>query len=263
MDVLSAVREAKPRIEKLATFRYRTDTPEIAELNERHRYFTAYAIGRTAPFTGAGAHVVHALLGLFPWPLVRKTVERTEEADALREAYVDACSAAGDRLFGDLPDAAELADRLEQLVDACRFADRPLAAGWRDLPAPAGVGARIERAATVLREHRGNAHIAILQTHGLLGPDALLVSVLSAGRDDPEGHARFFGWRDDDIAAAWERLRAAGRVEDRQLTERGREEREAIEDLTAALALEPWRELSSDDRVRTVELLHAARAALG
>lgn len=263
MEALSALREAKPRIEKLATFRYRTDTPELAELNERHRYFTTYAIGRTAPFAGAGPYVVHALLALFPWALVRKTVERVDDADALRGDYIAACSALGDRLFGRPPDAEELAGRLETLADRCDLANRPLAAGWRDLPQPTGTGARIERAATVLREHRGNAHVAVLQTHGLVGPDALIVSALYAGHDDPEGHPRFFGWRDDDLAAAWERLHDSGRVEGRQLTDGGREERAAIEDLTVALALEPWTAVGATDRARTVELLHAARAALG
>lgn len=204
MDAHTAAREAAPHVERIATYRFRPDVPELAGLIERHRYFGVYAVGRTAPLR-AGPEVVYAAMGLFPRGLVEKFLGRIADdggLDALRDAYLDACDAIGDRLFGALPDGDELAERLDAVAAAADLAGRVLAAAWAALPPPAGVGARVERAATVIREHRGNAHLAILQTHGLTGPDGLVLTALWRGDEDPEAHARSFGWRDDDLVAA-------------------------------------------------------------
>ncbi|MGH3440904.1 MAG: helix-turn-helix domain-containing protein, partial [Nitriliruptorales bacterium] len=75
------------------------------------------------------------------------------------------------------------------------------------------------------------------------------------GHDDLEGNARYFGWRDDDLAASWERLNARGWFSDRELTDEGRETRVEIETQTNVLASQPWAAVSEDDRQRTVEFL--------
>lgn len=263
MEPVEAERRASKLLHRMSVVGF-PQQPEFEELHDRHRFFRVYSVGRTGP-AGGGPHLAHALLALFPSGLVANafaSICEQDELERVRSAYVTACEAAGDRLYGDAPDAAELADRLEALVDGCDYADRPLAGAWADVPRPSGVGARIERAATVLREHRGGGHLSVLTAHGLTGPDAHLVTALWRGHEDAESAARFFGWRDGDLEESWVRLRAAGRVDDEgALTEAGRKEREAIEELTTALATTRWSALQAEDRRRLVELLDAVLPA--
>ena len=262
MEAAEAVRRARVPIELLASRRYDPQVRELVELNERHRFFGVYILGRTAPLH-AGPRTAAALATMFPFGLVSRFFEKVAAVQPIEEVrglYLAACEAIGKREFTDLPDAGELADLLDTVVAHADVAGCPLAAAWAELPAPRNVGARIERASTVLREHRGAGHLAVLKTHGLQAPDALIVASLWSGDGDPEGGTRWNGWRDDDLAAAWVRLDAAGRTAERQLTAVGRDERDAIEDLTHALASQPWARLDEGDRVRTVELLEAAVA---
>ena len=263
MEAVEAERRASGVINRMSVVGF-PQQEEFQELHDRHRFFRVYMVGRSGP-AGGGPHLAHALLAFFPYGLVANAFDRIEEDDTVervREAHIEASAAAGDRLYGDTPDAEELADRLDALVDSADFADRPLAAAWADLPAPSSIGARLERSATVLREHRGNAHVSILTAHGLFGPDPLLLTGLWREHGEVDGSARFFGWRDDDIEASWERLESSGRVDgDRALTDQGREEREAIEELTTALAAERWNGLGPEDRTRTVELLEGVSPA--
>lgn len=259
MDPVAAASAAHPHIERLGIERHRTDVPELADLIETHRYFGIYAVGRTAP-TGAGPLETHALMALFPEGLVRKAFEWVppDQLEDVRARYVDACDELGDRLYTELPDASELADRLERLVDACGMAGRPLAAAWAQLPRADGTGARIERAATVLREHRGGGHLAALAVHDLLGVEALLLTSAWRGDDDPEAYARSRGFRDQAIERGWDALRDTGWVDaGHGITADGREVRDDIEDVTDVLAGRAWHRLSEDDRTRTLALLEA------
>lgn len=259
MDATAAASAAQPHIERLGILRYRTDLPELADLIDEHRYFGVYATGRTAP-TGAGPLETYALMALFPEGLVRKAFEwvPAERLDEVRRRYIDGCDEAGDRVFSDLPDAEELADRLEELVDRSDMADQPLAAAWASLGRPDGVGARIERAATVLREHRGGGHLAALMVRDLLGVEALLLTSAWRGDDDPEAYARSRGFRDDPIQDGWVILEERGWVtSDHAITDAGRAVRDDAEEVTDVLAGRAWEGLSEDDRDRTVQLLEA------
>lgn len=262
MQALNAADRAHRQIDRLAVARYRPEAEELRELNDRHRYFRVYQAGRTAPLA-SGVRLTHAVLGVFPYGLVENAIGRLgDDLAAVRRSYIEATSRLGERLYRGLPNGEELKTRLETLVRHADFADRPLAAAWADLEAPDGVGARTERAATILREHRGNAHVSVLTAHGLTGADALVLDSLWKEREDPEALARSFGWRDDDLEVAWERLREAGRVDGRALTDDGRQERGAIEEVTVALASQPWRALDEAGRTRTVDVLEAAGRAL-
>lgn len=265
MEPLEAERRAGEQIQRMSVVGL-PHHHEFQELHDRHGFFPVYIVGRTAP-AGGGPRFAHALVSLFPYGLVRSAFRRVSESgdlDELRAAYIDALTRSGERLYGEGPHEEELAERLQVLVAEADLADRPLAAAWAELPAPEGVGARVERAVTILREHRGNAHVSVLTTHGLTGPDGLLLTGLWREADDVEAGAKLLGWRDDDLAAAWERLELTGRVDgQRGLTVDGREERQAIEDLTVALAARRWEAIAPADRERTVELVESAAAARG
>jgi hypothetical protein len=256
LDATTAARNAARAINRIGQQRFRTDAPELAALHARHRAFT-YFVGRPSPLGGSW-RVAHAVTGVFPAGLIEKGFVRVGQAqpfEEFRAEYSRACDGIGERMFGSLPHAAELAGLLQCLVDAIDFAGRPLAAAWMEAPREAGSGTAVERLVTVLREYRGDGHQSALAAAGLLGCEALLVSALWRGGEE-EGLARFFGWRDDDLAAAHERLVAAGRVdEDGALTAAGREERDTIEEVTDALATPPWHSLDPGERERLVALL--------
>jgi hypothetical protein len=263
VEPVEAERRAGGRIQRMSVVGL-PHHDEFRELHDAYGFFPVYMIGRTAP-AGGGPRFAHALTALFPYGLVASAFRRASErgdVDDLRRSYVEAVAEVGERLYGPPGDAPELAELLEALVAAADLADRPLAAAWADLPVPEAVGARVERAVTVLREHRGNAHVSVLTAHGLTGPDGLLLTGLWRETDDVEAGAKFLGWRDDDLAAAWERLELTGRVDGRRgLTSDGREERQAIEDLTVALAARRWEAVAPADRARTVELVESASTA--
>src|SRR5205823_9754343 len=68
-------------------------------------------------------------------------------------------SALAGHVDGDLTDAADL---LASVLAALDVAGRPLAAAHLDVPAPAEPLSRVWHAATVLREFRGDGHVAEL-----------------------------------------------------------------------------------------------------
>lgn len=259
MHVEDAERRAGPVIDRLSV----AGAPahdEFAELDERHRSWRVYVVGRTAP-VGGGPRLASSLLAFIPHTFVANAFERIAEADdvdRVRRAYIDTCERVGDRLYGHASWAVELAEKLERLAAGADFTSRPLAAAWADLPTPPGLGARIERAASVLREHRGGLHVSILTAHGFVGPDSLLLTALWSAHDDLEGTARAFGWQDDDLAASYDRLQSTGRIDvDGGLTPRGRQERTHIEEITVARASDYWHTLTPDERTHTIELLEA------
>lgn len=263
MDATTAAERSRDALDRIGALRFRKH-PEIGEVSEQH-WSLVYLVGRSCVL-GAGPHTAAAVMGYFPVPVVAfayAQVEEEQDAASFRQRYLDAGHRIGDRVLGEVEDAEELADLLDRLVFGLDPIGRPLAAAWSETPIPDGVGARIERAALILREARGDDHLHVVAAHGLLGPEALLLSGLWRDREDPEATAQFFGWRDPEaLQAAWERLIAAGRVTpDRELTDAGREERAAMEALTAATSAQPWEVLAPDQRERCVDLLTKAAEA--
>jgi hypothetical protein len=80
-----------------------------------------------------------------------------------------------------------------RIADAADGAVGPVFAGWRAMPQPDDVGARVALTGNVLRELRGGAHIAAVFASGLTPLDAVLGSPAPAPRSGPEW-ADHLGW---------------------------------------------------------------------
>ena len=80
-----------------------------------------------------------------------------------------------------------------RIADAADGAIGPVFAGWRALPQPDDVGARVALTGHVLRELRGCAHIAAVFASGITPLDAVLGSPAPAPRNGPEWAAHL-GW---------------------------------------------------------------------
>lgn len=111
------------------------------------------------------------------------------------------------------------------------------------------------QATTLLRESRGDGHVAALVAADL-DPVETLVT-FGAERDlDPAYLRKARGWPEQEWAAGAARLRERGLLtEDEKLTDAGAEVRQWVEDRTDQAAVRPWRELGAGSTVRLAELL--------
>ena len=110
---------------------------------------------------------------------------------------------------------------------------------------------------TLLREHRGDGHIAALGTARLSGIEALITHS-ATGQGFLAGFAQASrGWTDEEWAAARQGLVARGLLTSGgELTEAGQALRDKIEAETDTLAAAPWHHLGDE---RTEQVISAGR----
>jgi hypothetical protein len=146
---------------------------------------------------------------------------------------------------------AEVLPLAEAAASACDCAGRPLAAANQTVPAREVPLEALWQSITVLREFRGDGHIAALVTARLDPCEALIthagandagigLSVLQQSRS----------WPDDEWAAAKARLTERGLLEGEALTEAGAALRARVEAETDEAASGVWAAISVDDAER-------------
>ena len=153
------------------------------------------------------------------------------------------------------PAEAEAAALAREAVEAPALSGRPLFAALRSLPWPDQTHLVLWHACTLLREHRGDGHIASLTAAGLDGCEAhvTLTATGSVPRDTLQSNRK---WSDEEWAGAEDRLRARGWLDAAgSLTDAGRAGRAEVEARTDELAEEPWRALGPERTERLLELL--------
>lgn len=211
---------------------------------------TGYFASRAAPMGAVPTEVVQATFFNFEPGLVARAmagawetaapadvlVARLEGADAALRAALGDDVVAGD----DVAEAAALARRA---AGGCSVEGRPLYAGHAALGWPDRAHLVLWHAISLLREFRGDGHIACLVVEGLTGCEALVLHGAS-GEVAPAVLQASRAWPDDGWRAATARLAARGLVDDAgTLTEEGRALRQRVEDRTDVLALPPWEAL--------------------
>jgi hypothetical protein len=221
-----------------------------------------YFAGRAAAMGAVGPGIVVATFANFAPGLVARHVPRAwtlAPPEQVLAARLDGARASLTRLLGGAdaaaaPEVAELGDLLTEACTALTPEGRPLYAGHADLPWPEDPVGRLWHGATLLREWRGDAHVAVLVRHGLSGMEALQTHV-ATGRAFLEPVAQTLrGWTDEEWAAGWTRLAERGLVTDRTLTEAGQRLRADLETETDALSTAPWVHLGPERTARVVEL---------
>lgn len=104
------------------------------------------------------------------------------------EHYASRVTAWGKEALTPVFDHADL-ERIDALgrriLEAAPSALGGIFAGWRDLPQPADVGARVALTTQALREMRGAAHIHAILASGLTPLDAILASTNAPPRTGP------------------------------------------------------------------------------
>ncbi|WP_415947374.1 SCO6745 family protein [Streptomyces sp. KLOTTS4A1] len=219
-----------------------------------------YFAWRAAPLGAVGCEQVTSAFYSFSPGTVGEHIPSVWDA-ADPEAVLAARHRAVDRayraLFGDLVDSPELAEAAalaRRAAAAAVHAGRPLAAANAAQPWPEAPHLVLWQAATILREHRGDGHLAALLT-AELDPVESLVSFAAIGAAPEETFASR-GWSRQEWAAARERLSGRGLLEpDGTATDAGRALRAEVERHTDMLAAPPWQALGATDMNRLGDLL--------
>ncbi|MEU6182624.1 SCO6745 family protein [Streptomyces coeruleorubidus] len=224
---------------------------------ERWPSYFAY---RAAPLGEAGPERVASAFHSFSPRMVAEYVEpawRVASPEAVLEARARAVDRAYRALFGDQVDSPALAEAAALARRAAEAADpaaRPLAAANAALDWPRAPHLQLWHAATILREHRGDGHLAALLVAGL-DPVEALVSFAAIGAA-PVERFESRGWTTEEWAAARDRLAGRGLVDtDGGATEAGRALRDRVERHTDRLAAGPWQSLGPDGVDRLAGLL--------
>jgi hypothetical protein len=172
-----------------------------------------------------------------------------EDVVAARMRVVDASlrDAAPDHVGSDATKAASELARRAALVACERVDGKPLFAAHAALAWPTEPHLVLWHAQTLLREYRGDIHIALLVSEGLTGLDAL-VTHGATGMVPADLLQSLRGWTDAEWGAAVDSLRERGIVnpDALTLTEQGLALRQHLEDRTDALSANAWATLGDD-----------------
>jgi len=242
-----------------------------AQVGITHQRMTYFA-SRSAAMGPAPAEMVIATFFNFSPAVIRKVIPaaweiasparvlaaRLEAADrSLRQAWGEEIGSALVREAADL--ARRAADRASS-----RPQGRPLFAAHASLPWPDAAHLVLWHAQTLLREHRGDGHVALLLTEGLDGLGALITHA-ATGSIPAEALRTSRAWSEHEWAAGVERVRKQGWLADRAglaLSEAGQRRRQLIENRTDELALDPYQAIGEEGCARLSELAGPLSAAV-
>ncbi|MHB8574254.1 MAG: SCO6745 family protein [Dehalococcoidia bacterium] len=197
---------------------------------------TSYVWGRAAVLGEPVAAVVVAAFGVFEPGLITAAYDRGRSQagrTALLAARAAATAASLRTVLGEV-DVVPVVTALRLGVAAADGTGRPLFSGLRALPWPDEPAGQLWRACDLLREHRGDSHLAACIGAGL---DPVAMNVLTElwlGMP-PGPYTATRGWSEYAIAAAITRLEQDGLVANGVLTAAGREFRDEIEQRTDAM----------------------------
>ncbi len=233
-------------------------------------YWMGYFAQRAAPLGAASPELVAALFYNFHPGLVARAVPdvwsvatperflvlRLEAVDAALHRLVGAETLAG-------PEVVEAAGIASAAALAAPTGGRALAAANAALQWPDRPHLVLWHAQTVLREHRGDGHVAALLTAGLDPVEALVLFASDHELDGPWLRQRR-GWSEQDWDDAVARLADRGLFDpaDGLPTVAGRELRVEVEAHTDTLADVPWAAVGSEAAERLVTLAEPLVAAI-
>jgi hypothetical protein len=206
-------------------------------------FWRGYFAGRAAPLGAVGPVPVEASFFTFAPAMLARAFP-----DVWQRATPEQASAARQRGAAEAlrtavkPPDDETIDLLVEAAGAAECSGRLLAMANAALPAPDEPLARFWQAATLLREHRGDGHVAALVTAGVSGREAL---VLRAGLDlSREVLQPARGWDDEQWQATGSALVERGWLDaEGRATPAGTAIYREVEDITDRCATGPWRAL--------------------
>ncbi|MFE9773586.1 hypothetical protein ACFYOV_18335 [Streptomyces sp. NPDC005931] len=224
-------------------------------LTGRAGYFTS----RSAAFGPASAELIISTFYNFNPDFVRQAVDGAWDTttpqhvlDARHTAAGEALRRAGVHEVPGLDDILVLTRRAAEA--ACDHGHgRPLFAAHAALPWPEDPVLQLWHYQTLLREFRGDGHVAILLSEGVGGLEALVLH--AATGEVPVGFLKASrAWPEEEWADTEERLRKRGLLDGDSLSTEGVRLRQHIEDRTDHLALPAYAALGDADCERLADL---------
>jgi hypothetical protein len=216
-------------------------------------FWMGYFAARAAPFGRVGPEIVAATFHGFPFEAVARSLPDawtyatpTQAWDARREGSLSALR----RLLGpeaEGPHVDVVATLGRRAAQAARHDGRTLSAATAEMSWPDEPLAIVWHAATVLREHRGDGHVALLTTAGLDGCQANVFAA-ARGATTLDTQRRTRAWTDDAWTTAEQALEERGLVNAGALTDDGRVLAEHLEQRTDELAEQPYAALTEQEQ---------------
>lgn len=229
----SPARRLRDALEPIATQGWWAREPMTRLADLGLGFFEAYVWGRAAALGTPSASVVVATFGVFEPGLLGGVYERGRAGasrDDVLAARADGASSAMAAVVD--PDIADdLADTLLRALDGCDGMGRPLFSALRELPLPADPGGRLWRAAELVREHRGDGHLAVMVAAGLDGVEANVLTELWLGYEFG-AYSGTRGWSAERLDQARTSLAGRGWLDGTSLSAAGVNERVRLETVT-------------------------------
>lgn len=221
---------------------------------------SGYFASRAAPMGAVPAEVVIATFFNFDPGLVRHAMAGVWDIAtpaALLDARLNAAGAMLRRTLGDLASTSEVGEaaglaRAAAEESTRHLSGKPLFAGHATLPWPDDPLLVLWHAQSLLREFRGDIHIAAMCADGIDGCEAL-VSHAASGDIAAGVLQSSRAWSDDDWQAAVDTMRSKGHLDAHgAFTDKGRTSRQWVEDQTDAGAAIAYETIGEDgcDRLR-------------
>ena len=213
-----------------------------------------------------------AAMGAVSWPVVQATffnfsplavqfgmagVWDVVSPQQLIDARYRSVDRALTRLCGDLLQGVDEAVGLARTAtEGCTPSGRPLYAAHAGLPWPEQPHLQLWHAITLLREFRGDGHIAALVAEGISGLESAVLHVAQGDTWTRKPLQTTRAYSDEEWDGAVARLAERGWLEpDGTFTDEGKVNRQRVEDLTDELALPPWEHLGEEGCGRLRELV--------
>jgi len=265
----STARRMFDLVEPIGVIPYSADEPnETMFALGFSNYWDTYFAGRAAPLGVVPAEVVDALFYNFaPGEVARHIpkVWRTTTPEAAIAARQIGCANALRRIFGDRTDSPAFARATELLMKAATSAPwegRPMYAALRAISIPEDVVDRLFHAASLLREHRGDGHVAALMAEGVAGLEAHVLLALDMNMP-AEKFGRIHHLPKAQISAVIDGMRERELIgDDGWLSEQGHAVKQRVESLTDELAMKPYESLEPPELDELIGALEPLAALL-
>lgn len=234
LDWSSPARRLRDAIEPIATICFWSEPAYDAYAALGLDFLQGYVYGRGCVLGDAEPSVAAAAFGVFEPGLVADLFAAGRAVcgvDEVRAAKERGTVAALEECLGRPDDLEEVVSVLRRATEAADPTGRALHAGLTALPWPDDLLGQLWHACAILREHRGDGHLAVLVAAGIDGVQANQLTELWVGWD-PLAYTGSRAWSPEAMSAATSALEERGWVADGRLTEAGTQVRRDLESAT-------------------------------
>lgn len=253
----SPARALRDAVEPIATICFWAEPAYDAYAARGLDFLLGYVWARASALGEPEGTVAASSFGVFEPRLVAGLYDAGRAACSLADVRAAKESGAVTALREVLgtPDGLDVVvEHLRRSTSAVDPTGRPMAAGLLALAWPDDALGKLWHACTILREYRGDGHVAAYVAAGLSGLEANVLTEARVGWE-PGAYTASRGWSPEAIEAATARLRGRGLLDDAGgLTEEGTALRDGIEETTDRLVA-PVVDAIGDDLPGTVKIL--------